>query len=93
MRLKFKNKTEQGQQIMYADGSCITVIPGAETEIETSSLFSDEITRAKMFFDISPVKGLPPVKTDIERSEKPVDSLRKRSEKAAEAVEDKGGVE
>lgn len=55
MELKFINKTDQPQQIMLVDGSCKTVIPGAEEIVEIGSIFSEEIFRLKGFFNIEPV--------------------------------------
>jgi len=88
MELKFKNKTDQPQQIMLNDGSCKTVIPGNEEVVDIDSVFSEEIFRLKKFFDIEPVE----VKIEIKEKEYevPVESYRKKAKEVQEIKEDGG---
>ncbi len=55
MKLKFKNKTSEPQQINLIDGSAVRVFqyPDGETVIDSWNIYKEEIERAKIFFDVS----------------------------------------
>lgn len=88
MELKFINKTDQPQQIMFVDGSCKTVIPGAEEIVEIDSIFSEEIFRLKGFFNIEPVEEKVVVQEKV--YEMPVESCKKKAKEVQEIKEDGG---
>lgn len=50
-----KNKTEQMQQIMFVDNSCISVKSNDSVEIDLDKIFKEELVRIKMFFEIKNV--------------------------------------
>lgn len=56
MELKMTNKTADPQQIMFCDGSAITVGPGEKEVIDLGSVYTEEIKRIERFFDIEEVQ-------------------------------------
>ena len=59
MIMRFKNKTDQIQQINFIDGSGLKVGPrtpqGGFADINITTLYKEELERAKRFFTITPV--------------------------------------
>ena len=88
MELKFINKTDQPQQIMLVDGSCKTVIPGAEEIVEIDSIFSEEIFRLKGFFNIEPIEEKIIVQEKV--YEVPAESYKRKAKEVQEIKEDGG---
>ena len=88
MELKFINKTDQPQQIMLVDGSCKTVIPGAEEKVDIESIFSEEIFRLKGFFNIEPIEEKIIVQEKV--YEVPAESYKRKAKEVQEIKEDGG---
>lgn len=45
-----KNRTNSPQQVNYADGSCTTLFPKEEIDIDKKVIRPDELERMKNFF-------------------------------------------
>ncbi|MFA5453309.1 MAG: hypothetical protein WC248_07030 [Candidatus Methanomethylophilaceae archaeon] len=88
MELKFINKTDQPQQIMFVDGSCKTVIPEAEEIVGIDSIFSEEIFRLKGFFNIEPIEEK--IVVQEKAYEVPVESYKRKARETQEIKEDGG---
>ena len=88
MELKFINKTDQPQQIMFVDGSCKTVIPEAEEIVGIDSIFSEEIFRLKGFFNIEPIEEKMVVQEKV--YEVPAESYKRKAKEVQEIKEDGG---
>jgi len=58
--MKFKNETTQSQQIMLANGSGLTVLPGKSVKVDEKSIFPYELERVKKIF----IEVLMPIKKE-----------------------------
>jgi len=60
VKLKFKNKTDEPQQINLVDNSAINVSGSQETIIDSWNIYKEELERVKKFFDVSHEEIEPP---------------------------------
>ena len=73
---------------MFVDGSCKTVIPGAEEIVGIDSIFSEEIFRLKGFFNIEPIEEKIVVQEKV--YEVPAESYKRKAKEVQEIKEDGG---
>jgi|GEM_PF-5664842 ribosome-associated toxin RatA of RatAB toxin-antitoxin module len=98
MKMKFKNKTSEPQQINLIDGSAIKVDSLEETTIDSWNIYKEEKERTKIFFDVSFEHSSPVIDKDeykeliqdFVKEDKPKRTYnrRKREEKIEEESED-----
>ena len=54
--IKAANKTNSTQQILFADGSSVSVLVDGDVRFNSGDIFPEEMDRIKNFFEISEIQ-------------------------------------